>query len=166
SLTAPDSPCPAHLLSLPTRRSSDLAISWVRPREPWMLNRAVVQPNQAIFLGMAADIMEVAAAADSIDELFLGLEARGVLLRIDPTVVPTMAKTPTLAQWELDQLRRIEHVVRLGHVHAVERGRMVLTDGTVPIATDALVVHCAASGLKRSEEHTSELQSRENLVCR
>ncbi len=124
------------------------AISWVRPREPWMLNRAVVQPNQAIFLGMAADIMEVAAAADSIDELFLGLEARGVLLRIDPTVVPTMAKTPTLAQWELDQLRRIEHVVRLGHVHAVERGRMVLTDGTVPIATDALVVHCAASGLK------------------
>src|SRR5690606_29979422 len=25
---------------------------------------------------------------------------------------------------------------------------------------------CAESGIKRSEEHTSELQSRENLVCR
>ena len=32
------------------------AICWVRPRDPWMLNRAVVQPDPAIFLGMAADI--------------------------------------------------------------------------------------------------------------
>ena len=31
------------------------AICWVRPREPWMLNRAVVQPDPAVFIGMAAD---------------------------------------------------------------------------------------------------------------
>ena len=30
------------------------AICWVRPRDPWMLNRAMVQPNPAIFIGMAA----------------------------------------------------------------------------------------------------------------
>ena len=123
-------------------------ITWVRPREPWMLNRAVVQPNPAIFLGMAADIMEVAAAAPSIDELFLGLEERGVLVRIDRSVTPTMAKTPTLAEWELERLRTIENVVRLGHVHSVERGRMVCTNGTVPLATDAVVVHAAAPGLR------------------
>ena len=29
------------------------AICWVRPRDPWMLNRAVVQPNPAVFIGMA-----------------------------------------------------------------------------------------------------------------
>ena len=123
-------------------------ITWVRPREPWMLNRAVVQPNPAIFLGMAADIMEVAAAAPSIDELFLGLEERGVLVRIDRSVTPTMAKTPTLAEWELERLRTIENVMRLGHVHSVERGRMVCTNGTVPLATDAVVVHAAAPGLR------------------
>ncbi|HLT83777.1 MAG TPA: NAD(P)-binding protein, partial [Phototrophicaceae bacterium] len=98
------------------------AIAWVRPREPWMLNRARVQPNPAIFIGMAADVMEVAATAESPDALFLELEERGVVLRIDRSVTPTMAKTPTLAQWELDALRTIEHVVRLGHVHAAERG--------------------------------------------
>src|SRR5690606_18437819 len=124
------------------------AIAWVRPREPWMLNRARVQPNPAIFIGMAADVMEVAATAESPDALFRELEERGVVLRIDPSVTPTMAKTPTLAQWELDALRTIEHVVRLGHVHAAERGRLVCTTGTAPIAGDALVVHCAASGLK------------------
>ena len=32
------------------------AICWVRPREPWMLDRAVVQPDPVVFLGTAADI--------------------------------------------------------------------------------------------------------------
>ena len=43
------------------------AICWVRPRDPWMLNRALVQPDPAIFLGLAADIMQAAAASSSLD---------------------------------------------------------------------------------------------------
>ncbi|RYU15087.1 NAD(P)-binding protein [Nocardioides iriomotensis] len=124
------------------------AICWVRSREPWMLNRAVVQPDPAVFLGMAADMMEAAAEAASPDDLFLRLEDAGVMLRIDRSVTPTMAKTPTLAQWELDRLRTIENVVRLGHVRHVEPGRVVLEQGTVATAPDAVVVHCAASGLQ------------------
>ena len=94
------------------------SICWIRPREPWMLNRAVVQPDPAVFIGMAADIMEAACEAASPDDLFLRMEAAGVMLRIDRSVTPTMAKTPTLAQWELDLLRSIERVVRLGHIRA------------------------------------------------
>jgi putative NAD(P)-binding protein len=124
------------------------AICWIRPRDPWMLNRAVVQPDPAVFLGMAADIMHAAAAATSLDDLFLRLEDAGVMLRIDRSVTPTMAKAPTLAQWELDELRRIEHVVRLGHIRRVEPGRIALDGGTITTAPDAVVVHCAASGLK------------------
>jgi putative NAD(P)-binding protein len=124
------------------------AICWVRPREPWMLDRAVVQPDPVVFLGTAADIMEAAAVASSPDQVFFLLEDAGVMLRIDTSVTPTMAKVPTLAQWELDRLRTIECVVRLGHIRHVEPGRLVLTDGEAPIARDAVVVHCAASGLR------------------
>ncbi|MDP3889797.1 NAD(P)-binding protein [Nocardioides sp.] len=124
------------------------AICWVRPRDPWMLNRAVVQPDPAVFLSMAADTMEAAIAATSLDDLFLRLEEAGVMLRIDRSVTPTMARTPTLAGWELDELRSIEHVVRRGHVRRVEPGRITLEDGSVATAPDALVVHCAASGLQ------------------
>jgi hypothetical protein len=123
-------------------------IVWVRPRNPWMLNRAVVQPDPAVFLGTAADIMEAAAAATSPDHLFFLLEDTGVMLRIDRSVTPTMAKVPTLAQWELEWLRRIDRVVRLGHLVRVEPGQLVLTSGDVAIAGDAVVVHCAASGLR------------------
>ena len=59
-----------------------------------------------------------------------------------------MAKTPTLAAWELDLLRTIENVVRLGHIKHVTRDEIVLDDGTVSLAPGSLIVHCAASGLQ------------------
>jgi hypothetical protein len=113
-----------------------------------MLDRAVVQPDPALALGMAADIMAAAAAAESLDDMFLRLEAAGVLLRVDRDVTPTMAKAPTLGRWELDQLRSIEHVVRLGHVQRVTRRQIVLEYGSVPRPPGSVVVHCAASGLR------------------
>lgn len=123
-------------------------IVWVRPRDPWMLNRAVVQPDPVVALGLAADTMEAAASAESLDDLFLRLEAAGVVLRIDRDVIPTMAKTPTLATWELDLLRTIENVVRLGHIKHVSRRAIVLERGSVSLAPGSLIVHCAASGLQ------------------
>lgn len=123
-------------------------ICWVRPRDPWMLNRAVVQPDPAVFIGMAADTMEAAEAASSLDDLFLRLEAAGVMLRIDRSVRPTMAKTPTLAQWELDRLRTVEDVIRRGHLRHVEPDRLVLAGGAVALPPGSVVVHCAAAGLR------------------
>ncbi len=123
-------------------------IVWVRPRDPWMLNRGVVQPDPVVALGLAADTMAAAASAESLDDMFLRLEAAGVMLRIDRNVVPTMAKTPTLAEWELDLLRTIESVVRLGHIRHVTRRAIVLERGSVALAPGSLIVHCAASGLQ------------------
>ena len=123
-------------------------IMWVRPRDPWMLDRAVVQPDPLVALGLAGATMEAAASATSLDDLFLRLEDAGVVLRVDRTVQPTMAKTPTLGRWERDRLRTIERVVRLGHIRRVTAAELVLDGGTVPLASGALVVHCAASGLR------------------
>lgn len=124
------------------------AICWVRPRDPWMINRAVVQPDPAVFFGMVADTMQAAVEAASVEDMFLQLEEAGVMLRVDRSVMPTMAKAPTLATWELEELRTLENVVRLGHIRRVEPGKITLTEGTATIAPDVLVVHCAASGLK------------------
>ena len=123
-------------------------ICWVRPRDPWMLNRALIQPDPVIYLGMVADLMRAAGAAASLPDLFLRLEDAGIMLRIDRSVTPTMAKAPTLATWELDQLRTIAHVVRRGHIGTVRRGRIDFARGSIAVAHDAVVVNCAADGLK------------------
>ena len=125
------------------------AICWIRPRDPWMLNRAVIQPDPAIFLGMVADLMHAATDATSLDDLFLRLEDAGIMLRIDRTVTPTMAKAPTLGSWELEALRTIDDVVRHGHIVGVERGRVTFAETSVTIPDDALVVHCAGDGLRQ-----------------
>lgn len=122
-------------------------IIWIRPRDPWMLNRAFVQPDPTVAFGLAADTMEAAVGAASVDEVFLRLEAGGSMLRIDPSVVPTMAKAPTLASWELELLRGVEQVVRLGHIDHVTSTEIVMDRGAVALPLGALVVHCAASGL-------------------
>ncbi|HEY7225052.1 MAG TPA: NAD(P)-binding protein [Micromonosporaceae bacterium] len=124
------------------------AVDWIRPREPWMFNRAAIQPDPAVFLATAAATMEAAAGASSVDDMFLRLEAAGVLLRIDRSIAPTMAKTPTLATWELDLLRNVRHVIRLGHITGVERGRVACTEGDLAVPADTLVAHCAAPGLR------------------
>jgi len=124
------------------------AICWVRPRDPWMLNRALIQPDPAVIFGMVADVMTAAAASESLEDLFLRLEDAGILFRIDRSVFPTMARTPTLATWELEKLRTIEHVVRRGHIYTVSRGRIDFADGSVAVAPDAVFVNCSAQGIR------------------
>lgn len=70
------------------------------------------------------------------------------MIRIDRAVRPTMAKTPTLGRWELELLRTVDQVVRRGHIERVDRREIVLENGSVPLPSGALVVHCAASGLQ------------------
>lgn len=123
-------------------------IIWIRPRDPWMLNRAVVQPDPVVALTLSANTMESAADAESLPDMFLRLEAAGVVLRLDPDVTPTMAKTPTLGIWELEWLRTVENVVRRGHITSVSGSEIRFEDGALRLPPRSVVVHCAASGLQ------------------
>lgn len=84
-----------------------------------------------------------------MEEVYDRLEQAEVMLRLDPSVRPTMAKGPTLSVAELQGLRRIENVVRLGHVRRIERDQIVLDEGSVPTTPRHVHVHCAAPGLPR-----------------
>jgi hypothetical protein len=93
--------------------------------------------------------MEAAAHATSERDLFERLEDAHQFRRVDESVPVTMYKSATIADWELELLRGITNVVRLGHVTRIERNRIVLERGEVPTKPTHLHVHCAADGLKR-----------------
>jgi hypothetical protein len=67
--------------------------------------------------------------------------------RIDPTAQPTMFRCAIVSDGELRELRRVTHVVRAGHVRALEAGRIVLERGALPLPAGHVVVHCAANGI-------------------
>lgn len=124
-------------------------IRWIKPREAWLLNRVFTQCRELVgnlLEGLSLQ-MEAAAQAKSLADLFDRLNASAQLLRIDERVAPTMFRGPTVSAGELEQLRRIEDVVRLGRVRRIERRAIVLDDGTIPTSPDHLHVHCAAYGL-------------------
>jgi hypothetical protein len=125
-------------------------ITWIRPRDTWILNRAFFQPGQPrTFAGVVLQL-EAMAAAESVEEVYERLEENEVMLRTDRAVVPTMMKGGTASLGELEQLRRIGNVVRLGHVERIEPDQIVLEQGSIPTTPDHLHVHCAASGLSDS----------------
>jgi hypothetical protein len=122
-------------------------VTWIRPRDTWILNRAFFQPGQPrTFAGIVMQLEAMVASA-SVEETYEHLEADEVVLRTDRAVVPTMMKGGTVSLHELEQLRRIDNVVRLGHVTRIEPDRVLLEQGSIPTTSDHLHVHCAASGL-------------------
>jgi hypothetical protein len=122
-------------------------ITWIRPRDSWILNRASFQPGQARTFAAVVLQLEAMVASASVDEVYERLEEEQVMLRTDPAVVPTMMKGGTVSLRELEQLRRIANVVRLGHVERIEPDQIVLEHGSIPTTPDHLHVHCAAPGL-------------------
>ena len=125
-------------------------IRWVRPREMWFMDRAAFQPHDqvgGIMEGLSLDA-EAAAHADDLDDLFARLEASGRLTRIDPSQRATMFRGTMLSARELELVRRIEDVVRLGRVRRIEADRIVLEHGEVPTGPEVLHVDCTALGLR------------------
>lgn len=127
------------------------AIRWIKPREAWWLNRRFQQPHALLpdfYRGMALQL-EAMAQATSVQDLFARLEAEEFFLRIDPGVAPTMFRGAVISEAEMGLLRRIEDVVRLGHVRRIERDEIFLDEGRVPTSEGTVHVHCAARGLPR-----------------
>jgi hypothetical protein len=126
-------------------------ISWVMPRDSWLLNRLKTQPGLEFFeetLGGQADQMEAFATATDVDDLFLRLEACGVMLRIDPTVKPTMFHYATMSTGEVEQLARIKHVIRQGRVSEVNARGIVCSQGTTTFSPNTLYIDCTASAVE------------------
>jgi hypothetical protein len=125
-------------------------ITWIRPRDAWLLNRAFVQPGQARTFAGFTLLLEAVAASGSVEEAYERLEAEGLMLRIDRTVIPTMMRGATISLGELEQLASIDNVVRLGHVRRIESNRVILEHGSIPTTPEHLHVNCTARGLSDS----------------
>ena len=127
------------------------SIHWVVPRDSWLVKRITTQPAPEFFfdsIGNQAQQLKAMAQAQSVDDLFLRLEACGFLTRIDTTRQPGMFHFATVAPGEVDVLRSIQNVIRKGHVQSIERDHLVLDGGVQAMPANALYVDCTASAVE------------------
>ncbi len=126
-------------------------ITWVVPRDSWLVNRVTTQTGAEFFnaaIGGQADQIEAFANATSTEDLFLRLEACGAVLRIHADRAPTMFHLATVTPGEVDVLRRIQNVIRLGRVQALAADHMQLVQGRVAVEPGALFIDCTASAVE------------------
>ena len=126
------------------------SIQWVVPRDSWVVNRVTTQNGPEFFdaaIGGQALQMEAFAKATSVDDLFLRLEACGSMLRIDTERMPTMFHYATMSTAEIEVLRGIHKVIRLGRVQALHADHMQLDLGRVDVANNTLFIDCTASAI-------------------
>ena len=125
------------------------AITWIRPRDSWLINRQAVQPAMDFFeacIGAQAAQMEAYAEAADVDDLFDRLERAGVMLRIDRSETPGMMHFATISTREIEALQRITNVVRRGRVRAIHARSIEFADGNEPIRGSPIYIDCTASG--------------------
>jgi NAD(P)-binding Rossmann-like domain len=132
------------------------AIHWVMPRDSWLVNRVTTQPGPEFFdeaIGGQAKQMEAFAKATDTADLFARMEACGALLRIHTDHTPSMFHLATITPGEIEILRRIKNVIRLGRVNAIESDALILDQGRVALnAADTLYIDCTASAVEARKD--------------
>ena len=124
-------------------------VRWVRPRDAWFLDRKFIQPLDLV-AGMVEGLAAVyvaAAGAENLHELYVQAEGAEQIMRLDLGVETDMCHGATLSRAELELLRRITNVVRMGHVRRVGVSELVLDEGRVATRRQEIHVNCTARGL-------------------
>jgi hypothetical protein len=127
------------------------SIRWIMPRDSWLINRANVQPGDEFFdasIGGQANLMEALATSSSTDDLFAKLEAFKAHLRIDPEQTPSMFHLASISEDEIQTLRGIRNVVRMGRVRRIDGDKILLDHGEITIDPDTLCIDCTASAVE------------------
>ncbi|MEM7345614.1 MAG: NAD(P)/FAD-dependent oxidoreductase [Chloroflexota bacterium] len=137
------------------------SITWVCPRDSWMINRESTQPGAAFFekvVGGFAANLEAMGQATSVEDLFARMEAAGTMLRIDPTITPTMYHYATISEGELEQLRRLNTIIRGERVSRIEADQLVMRSGeTISATPQTLYINCTARAVDFKAETTKPI---------
>ena len=125
-------------------------IQWFRPRDPWLFNRASMQPLELVgaYMHLQACWVEAAAEAEDAAGFAHRLEAHDVLVRIDPHVEARAFRGATISTRELESLRTIERIVRQRKVRHIGAHNIVTDQGDIAADANQVYVDCTAAGVR------------------
>jgi len=115
------------------------------------------------YMQLQAQWLIAAAQAENATDFAHRLEASGVFLRFDKTVEPTMFRGATMSKQELEQVRQIENVVRLGRVRRISATELMLDEGSLRTDPAHMYVDCTAAGVRATVRRPLFEDARINL---
>lgn len=127
-------------------------ISWVISRDSWVIDRATTQNTETFFescIGNQANQLEALVEATSMEDLFLRLEEKGVLMRIDKSHVPTQFHGATVSKKEVAYLQKVGTFIRKGRVKHITGSTLVMDRGEHHCPERTLFVDCSATPISK-----------------
>ncbi|MEM6627076.1 MAG: NAD(P)/FAD-dependent oxidoreductase [Pseudomonadota bacterium] len=127
-------------------------MSWVVPRDPWLINRATTQPHDKFFedvFGGFVRRQEAIATATSPTDFAHKMEEAGIWLRIDPNVEPGFYHAATVSHLELEAVRKIGDIIRMGRLQEIQKDKLILDQGEKATQPNTLYVDCTASAIEK-----------------
>ena len=98
------------------------AIRWIMPRDAWMLPREFAQNQKSSSAKLSAIRPNSLKLYQQPKTLMICMtaEAAGCVVRFDETIRPTMFHAATISKPELEALRSIKQIIRMGRVSALK----------------------------------------------
>lgn len=131
-------------------------ITWIMPADAWLFDRFTVDPGRKFsdpVTQYAIGILECALQAEGYRDFFDKLVDRDLIVQLDEDGgTPTRWRCATFTPMELEQLRRVKNIVRMGYLEAVTPSEMVMTKGNQPAPPNAVYIDCAADGLPKVDD--------------
>ena len=125
--------------------SSDVpgeAIHWIMPRQSYVLNRAFQEKGGPGLKLMYLKLSECATEQEALQ----ALEEISCLVRVDTSREATCFRFAVLSDAELEEMRKVQDIIMLGHVQQVTADSIVMQKGTIQMVAGALLVDCTANG--------------------
>ena len=125
-------------------------IRWIRPSDPWLMNRAMFQPLELVgsYMQLQASWVQACAEAESAVDFAHRMEAADVYVRIDPTIDAKAYRGAIVSPLELAALRNIDNVVLGRYVSKIGTKEVTFVDGSsVPTTPGEIYIDCTAAGV-------------------
>jgi len=119
-------------------------ITWVVSQDYWYVLRETIGSGE--LLEGIVSMLKILPSGISADDLFLGAEKQGLVVRLDPSILPTKFKCGVLSIEEVKLVQQV-NVVRQGRVTQVTKTEISFVKGpSMTIDDQTLVVNAAALG--------------------
>lgn len=117
-------------------------ITWICSRDVWYFLRESLEDFYGTF-----QVFSTMASAKSVKECYLSFEQSGLIGRLDDSppngTIPDVFKGPIIGKKELDMIRTVQNVVRMGRATSILSNRISLDDGNLDFSPDdTLLVDC------------------------
>jgi len=125
-------------------------IFWISPNDAWLFNRAFIQQGSvAEEILKHADCIKI---ADKSEEIFLEMEKKGGIFRLDKNISPSKWRCATVSPEGLEKLRTVKQVIRKGRVKRIGPSEISFEKGELGYSGKALFVDCSANGLAKRKK--------------